>query len=363
MSFEGCTGTTLETCTPPCSLVYNTNSTDPSCVPPIAALSTPLSDADMERIRELFREFPGSGRSTPALDAALKDLHSNVRDYLNIRIRQHVRNARPVPGGDMWNNVLTQIVNEVLNDVSDLKCFICRQIIDDTEEPFILECRFPDTSSIEYNPMHLSCMHKSLETYSSTKCPKCRRLLRENHNRVPPIGTLRQLHRRIRRTRDAISVTSARQAMYTIRNSVASVTVFDLLHAAKMFFVLTLYAEFIRHAVLGARRNPLSTMNQPPNATEIFRVYEHPVVNGDNARSIVYLDAHDRPILDRHEGYDPQNTNFRLVPTDPLQIPWEDPMAMPAGFTVGDLGAEDFIMGHDGRWYIITDSGGRPFVG
>ena len=57
MSFASCTGTTRETCQPPCTLIYNTNTQGAVCVPPLAALSASLSDADIDQIRALIGTF------------------------------------------------------------------------------------------------------------------------------------------------------------------------------------------------------------------------------------------------------------------------------------------------------------------
>lgn len=175
-----------------CSLVCNTGTQSPVCVPPPAALNRPLSDADIRRIRELFGKFSRPGESTAALDAALTSLHAELRDYLNIRIRRHTSNAQPTSpgtGADMWHGIFAEITRELLNDMTGVQCPNCTEEIDNTGPSFLLECRFPagrcrSRPSTNYTPMHSSL------SFRPDVCPVCRRSMVTNHNRVQPSETL-----------------------------------------------------------------------------------------------------------------------------------------------------------------------------
>ena len=183
MSFASCTGTTRETCRPPCELHFHPNGVDVLdvyCVPPSEALGHPLSDKDLKRIKALLSGVI-TGPQTGVIDDAIRNLHAGMRAFIDDRIKQHTSSQYRRTSED-WEQIASSITSEVLNDVYNLKCPICIEGFDNhRSRAFVLTC-----PSGERTPMHIDCYGDLLSSgEGGANCPMCRQPLDGTHNEPP----------------------------------------------------------------------------------------------------------------------------------------------------------------------------------
>lgn len=182
MSFASCTGTTRETCRPPCELHFNAGSADAVCVPPLDALGRQLSARDLRRIKALLRGAI-SGPQTGVIDDALRNLHAGMRAFIDDRIKQHTSSQHRHTSSN-WEQIATSITNEVLNDIQNTRCPICiEEFDDDARRAFVLAC----PSGLK-TPIHIDCYRQiftAREGGGVDNCPMCRQTIAGTHNEPP----------------------------------------------------------------------------------------------------------------------------------------------------------------------------------
>lgn len=353
MSFASCTGTTRETCQPPCTLIYNADTQGAVCVPPLPALSASLSDADIDRIRALI----GTGGLAPSANTAelalsLRALHADLRVYVDNRIRRHMNNTTQTD----WHAIVRDIMAELLNDTRDLVCVVCMNELDDSEPVVTIECIHPQSRA--YTPIHTRCTRDLLHRGHS--CPICQRPFHTNHgdgvfrawrigDYVDRVVNADRLRREAERRDDRAD---ARAGQFDGRQQY--VVEFPgimrrIVGPALLVGVLVYLAALILQTFIGTTgsdaRPTIDTRRLP------------------DERSLTWLDSVRLPLDCAIPGRAcPIRPGRQLVATDARSLPWLDPNAMPRGYAVGDLTDNDFELGFDGRWYLITDYGGRPMT-
>lgn len=347
MSFADCTGTTPETCQPPCMLEYSTNARDPVCVPPLRALHANLSDADIERIRDLLGARPRRGwwslgsqataLTAPSDAAQLRDklrmLHADLTVYVDDRIRRLANSSTLTMN---WHSIVTYILRDILHDIED-GCFICHQLCDNTQQTFVLRC------TTTYKAVHVNCMREWLHV-NAEECPMCLEDIHTHHPDVIDILDRAAHHQDVIDILDRADYDTQRRAdddLAVVRfpNTTIPDIIANLLVAVTAFLALTLIYE----ANTGY-------LNTPEGAAR-------PTIEK-------YIDRSRLPAsIVASTGRQIQDPHRQRVSTDPASLPWNDPHAMPPGYAVGDLTQQDFVMGiSDGRWYLITDRSGRPMT-
>lgn len=183
MSFASCTGTTRETCRPPCELHFHPSGVDVLdvyCVPPSEALGRPLSDKDLRRMKALLSGVI-TGPQTGVIDGALRNLHAGMRAFIDDRIKQHTF-AQHRHTSDDWEQIARSITSEVLNDVYNLRCPICIEEFDDHKRrAFVLTC----PGGLR-TPLHIDCYDDLVASgEGGVNCPMCRQPLHGTHNKPP----------------------------------------------------------------------------------------------------------------------------------------------------------------------------------
>ena len=183
MSFASCTGTTRETCRPPCELHFHPSGVDVLdvyCVPPSEALGRPLTAKDLKRIKALLSGVI-TGPQTGVIDDALRNLHAGMRAFIDDRIKQHASSQYRRTSDD-WEQIASSITSEVLNDVLNLQCPICVDGFDDhRRRAFVLTC----PGGLR-TPIHIDCYGDLIASgEGGVNCPMCRQPLDGTHNKPP----------------------------------------------------------------------------------------------------------------------------------------------------------------------------------
>lgn len=181
MSFENCTGTTAETCAPPCQLVYTSNEQDPVCFPPRTVPAHNLSDPDLVRIKQLIN------LQTNAFDGELRALHDTLHEYVDIRVRTITKLVLQDARTPEWRDVLAKIAADVMNDIGNLTCQICLDgFNEETGEAEVLKCT--EGGGENLFPMHKTCATDMTAGYGD--CPMCRNTATsENHSHLGQSGS------------------------------------------------------------------------------------------------------------------------------------------------------------------------------
>ena len=382
MSFASCTGTTKETCRPPCALIYNTDTQDAACVPPLAALSASLSDADIDQIRALIGTLGAPSANTAELAESLRALHADLRVYVNNRIRLHTNNTTQTD----WHLIVKKIIAELLNDTKDLACPVCLGEVDESEPVLTLECIHPQSTT--HTPIHARCTRDLLRR--GNRCPMCRTSLHTNHGdevlRRIAADSIQSLHDDAWEAEinsfvgDVILARRRRDPDFDIDSDDDSFLDDVISHrdAASTPAIRDFVDMVIDQQRERAGDADLYVLEFPGITRRIVGPTLLVMVIAYLAASILYAAigtavSAARPTIDRvrlpvdrarlariQHAQDPHR---QLVATGARSLPWQDPNAMPPGYEVGDLTPENFELGFDGKWYIITDHSGRPMTG
>ena len=196
MSFANCTGTTADSCRSPCQLVYTSDERDPVCVPPRSVPAETLSDADLDRIKQLINF------QTSDFDQHLRALHDTLYEYVDTRVRAHTELALLDENTPRWKDVLEKIAADVMNDTGHLHCGICIEGFNKEHgEVKVLKCTRGGGNNCF--PMHADCYRDMTTTYRdgqlAEKCPMCRETVTElDHSFLDSRERLLSVQRQLR---------------------------------------------------------------------------------------------------------------------------------------------------------------------
>lgn len=181
-AFSACTGATREECHWPCEFI------DGVCVPPQAALSQPLTNADVNRIREVMALFSPT-HTNDEMRNALAGLNAGLNEYVRDVIR---RNSATVRTGRSWRSIASDIMSTTLNDLRDISCVICWEELDHQRPVYVVECNFPVSEHRREEAQTLTPFHSAcVESYRNSRprgyhnCPACEPIARADHRPRP----------------------------------------------------------------------------------------------------------------------------------------------------------------------------------